>query len=203
MIGIINYQMGNLTSVLNAFQAIGAEARILNSPTDLDGCEKVVLPGVGAFAQAMANLGNKGWLDPLRRMVIEQGRPFLGICLGMQLLAETGDEFGPHPGLGWLPGRVVKLIPSNPALRVPHIGWNDVSYPHPSPFYCGIPERTDFYFVHSFQFLPTQPAHVSGLADYGGPVTASVTKDNLFAVQFHPEKSGRAGLRLLGNFANV
>jgi glutamine amidotransferase len=203
MIGIIDYGMGNLTSVFNALQSIGQTASIITHPGELKGCNKLILPGVGAFGKAMKNLEEGGWLEELNKEVVELQKPLLGICLGMQLVADSSEEFGKHQGLGWIAGDVVLMDPPDDSLRIPQIGWNNVAYPRESKLYHGIDENTDFYFVHSFHFQAADPAVVNGVCDYGMQVVASVEKDNIFAVQFHPEKSGPAGLTLLKNFSEI
>lgn len=199
-VGIIDYGMGNLSSVRNALEHIGFLCRILHEPADIAGCTHLILPGVGAFGEAMENLRNHGWIDRLKDEVIDRQIPTLGICLGLQLFARSSMEFGSHTGLGFLEGEVVKIQPQDPSLRVPHIGWNNVSRKRDSHLFAGIPDDTDFYFVHSYCYVEPEPSSITGTCDYGGPVTASVEQGNVFAVQFHPEKSGRGGLRLLQNF---
>jgi imidazole glycerol-phosphate synthase subunit HisH len=199
-IGIVDYGMGNLTSVLNAFVALGADAAILRKPEEADGADRLVLPGVGAFGDGMANLKRAGWIDVLEREVRGRGKPFLGICLGMQLLATEGTEHGVHGGLNWIPGRVERLEPGDASLRVPHIGWNDVRFEKKDGLYAGLGDSGVFYFVHSFALKPNDPSAISGLCAYGVEFAASVEVGNIAATQFHPEKSQKAGLRVLRNF---
>ncbi len=202
-IAVVDYGAGNLRSVAKALARSGLDARITNDPSDLRRADGVVLPGVGAFADAARSLAEKG-LDDAVRDSIESGRPYLGICLGLQLLFEESDEHGRTPGLGCLPGRVTRLPDRDAAggsLRVPHIGWNQVSFAGHHPVLAGLPATDCFYFVHAYYAVPAREADVVGSVDYGGGFAAAVARDNLFAVQFHPEKSQAAGKRLLDSFA--
>jgi glutamine amidotransferase len=202
MIAIINYGMGNLRSVSNALNAVGAAARVAVRPEELAAADRIVLPGVGAFGVAMDNLRVRGWVEALHREVIERGKPFLGICLGLQLLASRGTEHGVHAGLDWVPGQVTRLPGGGDDVRVPHIGWNDVRFLRPGTGLSeGLDETETFYFVHSYAFHPDHPAAAKGLCDHGVTFAACVEKDNLWATQFHPEKSQRPGLQILRNFA--
>jgi glutamine amidotransferase len=199
-VGIIHYGMGNLGSVFNALKAVGADVRVLQQPRELAEVTHVILPGVGAFGDGMRNLKEGGWIPAMDREVREKGRPFLGICLGMQLLAARGTEHGDHEGLGWIPGSVLRLPDEGGTLRVPHIGWNDVQAAHaegiyPSGFTSGV-----FYFVHSFHLVPEDPSVVDGRCPYGPPFAASISRENIWAVQYHPEKSQREGLNVLRSF---
>lgn len=200
MIVVVDYGMGNVRSVLNALEALGASAALASSGSALDDAERIVLPGVGAFREAMDRLDERGLVEPLQRNVVERKKPFLGVCLGMQLLAEVSFEHGEHRGLGWIPGEVRRIEPSDAALRVPHIGWNDVARRGTSRL---LPASAAFYFVHAFQLLPRDPEVVTGTCDYGGPITAAVEHGNIFGTQFHPEKSQQAGLKLLKAFLEV
>ena len=198
---IIDYGMGNLQSVANAFEAIGHEARIVRRPGGLDDAGGIVLPGVGAFGEGMKNLRQAGWDEGLTRAVREQGKPFLGLCLGMQLIATTGTEHGTHEGLNWISGVVVRIPPGDPAIRVPHIGWNDVRVARDTGLYAGLePARCCFYFVHAFVLRPERPDVVSGTCEYGIRFAASIEHENVWATQYHPEKSQKAGLTVLKNF---
>lgn len=199
---IINYGLGNLRSVANALQAVGHEAIIATEPSMLDAADKLILPGVGAFADGMRGLREGGWIERLERDVRSGGKPLLGLCLGMQLLATTGSEHGTHEGLGWIRGTVDRL-PVSPGLRVPHIGWNDVRFTRPSALYDSAAESAAFYFVHSYVLLPEDPAVVTGVTAYGGDFVASVELDNIHATQFHPEKSQNAGLAVLKRFMEL
>lgn len=202
MIAIIDYGMGNLRSVFNAFQALGVPAGIVDGPAGLREATGVVLPGVGAFGDGMRNLGERGFIEELEKQVVAGGKPFLGLCLGLQLLGTKGTEHGDHAGLGWIPGVVDRLsVPD--ALRVPHMGWNDVRFVQPDPLFSELGETAAFYFVHSFALVPDDPAVISGVCDYGVEFVASVRRDNICATQFHPEKSHKAGLVLLRNWAGT
>jgi glutamine amidotransferase len=197
---IIDYSMGNLRSVANAFDAVGARARISHHPRDLDGASGIVLPGVGAFGDGIRNLREQGWVGALERNVRELRKPFLGLCLGMQLLAARGTEHGDHDGLGYIPGTVTRMN-RNGATRIPHIGWNEVQITKNDGLYEGLGETQHFYFVHSFVLDPEDRGAISGVADHGGSFVASVEVENVSGTQFHPEKSQKAGLTVLGNFA--
>ena len=199
MIGIVDYGMGNIQSVRNAFVRLGSSVRIVTSGREIAECRGLVLPGVGAFHMAMQNLSQMG-LIPSIQQVVAQGTPLLGICLGLQLLAESSEEHGQHEGLGLIPGRV-RRIPVSPGHRLPHIGWNTVSLrPRTDDvLFAGIKNESAYYFVHSFM-LDCEARYVTAVTDHGGPVTAAVQSGSIFAVQFHPEKSQTNGLRLLKNF---
>jgi len=203
LVGIIDYRMGNLTSVRNALSALKIPCRILSVPDQLSSCSHYILPGVGAFSEAMNALKSEGWIEPLQRYVLQKERPILGICLGMQLLATTSQEFGIHQGLNWIPGKVSRIQPDVPSLHIPHVGWNDVQQKNEGKLYEGIPNNSDFYFVHSYHLVPRNPLNITGTTDYGMEVTASMESDRIFAVQFHPEKGGPIGLRLLKNFSEI
>ena len=201
MIAIIDYGMGNLRSVQKAFEQLGHQATITRDPGEVSAATRVVLPGVGAFADAIAAIHAQGLADPIRSY-IASGRPFLGICLGLQLLFEVGNEDGRHEGLGVLAGECRRFnLPQG--YKVPHMGWNGIEIVRPSPLYRDIEPGTHVYFVHSYFAEPSDPAVVATTTDYGGPFTSSVWRDNLFATQFHPEKSQAAGLRMLKNFAEL
>ena len=201
MINIIDFRMGNLRSVEKAFQFLGFEARISQDPADVLPASHLVLPGDGAFGRSMENIRKLGFAGPIREF-IASGRPFLGICVGFQLLFEVSEEMGTHQGLGLFPGRVAKFPPGR---KIPHMGWNQVSWRRSSPLAEGIPDGSWFYFVHSYYALASRPEDVLGLTDYGMDFASVVSRDpaNIFAVQFHPEKSQEAGLRLLKNFAEL
>lgn len=198
-IAIVDYGMGNLLSVFHAFEIVGADAVVTREPDVILAADRVVLPGVGAFADCMANLRRFGLIEVLNA-VRQRGRPVLGICLGMQAMAAWSEEGGRHEGLGWFDAGVVRLAPSDAALRVPHVGWNDVWWRPGSPFFAGLPDHADFYFVHSYAMRCAVPDNVEAECDYGGAFTAAVRRENVFATQFHPEKSQDYGLQLLANF---
>jgi glutamine amidotransferase len=199
VIAIIDYGRGNLRSVEKACEHVGMPARVTDKPADLASADGVIMPGVGAFGDAMDALAAGGMREALTEAV-RGGTPYLGICLGLQLLADSGEEGGEREGLGLVHGRCVRL-PST--MKVPHMGWNQVRYPRPSRLFDGVAEGTDFYFVHSYRFDPADAWIVCGTVDYGGEVPCAIARDNLFAVQFHPEKSGAVGLKVLENFARI
>lgn len=199
MIAIIDYQMGNLRSVQKGFERVGHQAEITSDPAEIAQASKLVLPGVGAFADAIAELKRREMVGPIRE-AIEGGKPFLGICLGLQLLFERSYEDGDHQGMGVLKGEVRRFkVPRE--FKVPHMGWNQVHYRNRPPIFDGIDDQTHFYFVHSYHVVPDDQAIVAGEAEYPDPFCAMVWRDNLFATQFHPEKSQTAGLQMLKNFA--
>jgi len=207
---IIDYGSGNLHSALKAFERAARESqaqddiRVTSDPDVVRAAERVVLPGVGAFADCRRGLmAIEGLYAALQEAVIDRSRPFLGICVGMQLMGARGLEHGETPGLGWIPGDVAAIEPADPSLKIPHMGWNTLTLSREHPLFAGVPtgERgLHAYFVHSFQLTPASPDHVLATTDYGAPLTAAVARDNLVGVQFHPEKSQRLGLALIGNF---
>jgi len=193
MIVIIDYQMGNLASVQRAFQRAGHEAVITSDPDRVAAADKVVLPGVGAFQDAMEELRRHGLVQPVRD-AIAAGRPFLGICLGLQMLFDVSFEDGEHAGLGILPGKVVRFdLPSG--YKIPHMGWNQLGIRRPTPVLEGIDDGSYFYFVHSYYVVPDDPAVVVVETDYARPFCSMIWHENLYATQFHPEKSQANGLR--------
>ncbi len=200
-IAVVDYGMGNLFSVRNALTFLGAEVRIVSSPGDLAGADAVILPGVGAFGEAMDNLTRRGFVRPLTDAVVADGMPFLGICLGMQLLARQSPEMGDHKGLGWLNAEV-EMIRMAPGIRIPHVSWNRLAIRQDSRIFERIKFSDTFYFDHSFQFTAFSEG-VIAYTDYHGIVPSVVERDNIFATQFHPEKSQRSGLILLRNFLNI
>ena len=200
-VAIVDYGMGNLRSVQKAFERLGHAAEVTRDADRIGEAPAVVLPGVGAFGACMTNLTTLGLVEPVRH-AIARGRPFLGICLGMQLLFDESEEFGPVGGLGVLRGRVVRFPPS-PELKVPHMGWNAVRIARRAPALGGIEDGDYVYFVHSYYPVPADPAVVATTTGYGVEFASSVARDNLFACQFHPEKSQRVGLRILENFVGV
>lgn len=197
LVGVVDYGMGNLTSVCNAFESLNVRAEVLATPQQLSQASHIILPGVGAFGDAMKNLNERGWTDALNRFVKDEGRPFLGICLGLQLLATTGTEHGNHQGLNWIAGKVVRFEISGP---VPHVGWNDVVPSRQHGCMSGFDKPGVFYFVHSYFLQPEDESVVDGWCEYEQRFAASVCQDNIWAVQFHPEKSQKHGLQVLKNF---
>jgi glutamine amidotransferase len=201
MIKIIDYGMGNLRSVQKAFQSLGSDAQVISTPQDVDKAEKLVLPGVGAFRDAIHELRRHELIEPIKAH-IAAGKPFLGICLGLQLLFDVSYEDGEWEGLGVIPGKVVRFA-DRPGLKIPHMGWNQLERTGDSPLWDGIPVDSYFYFVHSYYVVPAEDAVIAARTNYGEPFTSVVSRGNLFATQFHPEKSQRVGLRLLGSFAEL
>ncbi|MDA8227147.1 MAG: imidazole glycerol phosphate synthase subunit HisH [Desulfitobacterium hafniense] len=196
MIGIVDYGRGNLRSVEKGVAKAGFQAKILLNPRELKDVQGVILPGVGAFADAMKALNSGGWTEPLIEFA-NSGRPFLGICLGMQVLFEIGEEHGTHRGLGLIPGRVVKFPPGR---KVPHMGWNNVHWQQESYLVKGIPDNSYFYFVHSYYAVPESDQVIIGASDYVVSFPALVGRENVWGAQFHPEKSSPWGLTILENF---
>lgn len=201
MLAIVDYDAGNIKSVEKALQYLGQDVKITDSPEEILAADKVILPGVGAFGDAMANLKQRG-LDTVLRQVAERGIPFLGICLGLQLLFERSDESPGVEGLGILPGEILR-IPAEEGLKIPHIGWNSLHLEHGGRLFAGIEEQAYVYFVHSYYLKAEEENCVKASTEYGVHIHASVEKDNVFACQFHPEKSGDVGLQILRNFVNI
>jgi len=201
MIAIVDYGMGNLLSVEKAFLHLGHEVKVTDDPALIADSDKLVLPGVGAFGACMDNLRAAGMVEPIKQHV-DSGRPFLGICLGLQVLFERSHEMGEHEGLGILPGEVVRFAPQ-PGLRIPHMGWNEIALRRPAPLLADVPDGTRMYFVHSYFPVPANEADVAITTEHGQPFCSAVWRDNLFATQFHPEKSGQVGLRILDSFAKL
>ncbi len=199
---IIDYGMGNVGSVRNALEALGAKVKISSTREDIEGATHLVLPGVGSFTEGMKNLEKSGAIQPLTEAVIRDKKPILGLCLGMQMLAETGQEGGTTKGLGWVKGVVKRLDVDEARFHVPHIGWNDVEAKSTSVLLAGI-KRTIFYFVHSYCFFAASDTVVAGTTEYGEKFATVVEQGNIFGVQFHPEKSQEDGLSLLKNFLRV
>jgi imidazole glycerol-phosphate synthase subunit HisH len=204
---VIDYGSGNLRSAAKAFERAaresGADGRVLvtNHADSLRGASRIVLPGVGAFADCRRGLAAvPGMEDALRQLVVQQGIPFLGICVGMQLLAERGREFEVVDGLDWIKGEVVPLAPKDATLKIPHMGWNELKFHRKHPVLDGIENGAHAYFVHSYGFTPTDPGDLIAEVDYGGPISAVIGRDNILGVQFHPEKSQVTGLKLIANF---
>ena len=201
MIAIIDYDAGNLRSVEKALDALGEQPVISRDEKTILSADRVILPGVGSFGDAMGKLRQYGLVDVIHR-VTDQGTPFLGICLGLQLLFESSDETPGVEGLGILKGKIVKIPPA-PGLKIPHMGWNSLHLQNDGRLFKGIPEETYVYFVHSYYLQAKEPEIVKATAQYGVTIHASVEKDNIFACQFHPEKSSRYGLKILENFAKL
>lgn len=202
MIAIVDYGMGNVRSLSNAFEYLGEDVFVTDDAQIIDDADRIVLPGVGAFGDAMKAMHQRGVIAPLNRQVHEFRKPVLGICLGMQLVAKESVEHGHHQGLGWVDARIERLTPAAP-LKVPHVGWNSLDFPHQDWLFEGIRQKeANFYFVHSFHMLCTNPQDCLATSNYGGDVTAVVRHDNIVAMQFHPEKSQDNGLRLLQNWVN-
>lgn len=199
-IGIVDYGMGNLLSVRNALTTVGASVRVASRGEELGDVSGIVLPGVGAFGKGMDGLRERGFVDALEREVRERKKPLLGICLGLQLLAMRGTELGDHQGLRWLDGSVVR-IDGGADLRVPHVGWNDVR--GRGALFANLPAEASYYFVHSFHLQLASPSVVTGTTTYGSELVAAVEHENVYAVQFHPEKSHKHGLELLKNFVGI
>jgi imidazole glycerol-phosphate synthase subunit HisH len=198
MIAIIDYGMGNLRSVSKAFEAVGHQTVVTREKATIKDASHVVLPGVGAFGDCMANLERFDLVEPIRS-TIQSGKPFLGICLGLQLLFTESQEFGVHKGLGIVSGKVRKFA-LDPALKVPHMGWNQVNLQRPCPLFGDIEDGSNWYFVHSYFVDPTDRTVAATTTTYGIPFVSSIWKDNIVACQFHPEKSQSVGLRLIKNF---
>ena len=201
MVAIIDYDAGNVKSVEKAVTALGKQAILTGKPDEILSAEHVILPGVGAFGDAMKKLNQYGLVDTIRK-VIEKKTPFLGICLGLQLLFESSEESPGVDGLGILPGKIVR-IPEKDDLKIPHIGWNSLSYPNQGRLFQGVPEQSYVYFVHSYYLQADEPEIVKAVTEYGTIIHASVEKDNIFACQFHPEKSSEVGMTILKNFLDV
>ena len=199
IVAIVNCGFGNIGSVRRTLEELGATPRVAASPEQLEGADRLILPGVGAFSEAFVSLHNGGWVTALRERVAA-GTPLLGICLGMQLLADASDENGLTTGLGFIAGHVRRLDALGCRNRIPHVGWNEVRAATGSRLLQGIPQDTDFYFVHSFAFDAVDPSVVTATTEYGVPLTAVVECGVVAGTQFHPEKSSRAGRQVLRNF---
>lgn len=199
MIALIDYGMGNLGSVAKALARVGCEPQITSDPAVVAEAERVVLPGVGAFDDCMRNLVARG-LDAAVKDAVAAGKPFLGICLGLQMLFDSSEEGGEMPGLGLLPGQVVRF---RHALKIPQIGWNQINLRAPAPQLAGVPEGAWVYFVHSYYVVPDDPAVIATTTDYGHEFCSAIRTGNVFATQFHPEKSQAVGLQILQNFVEM
>jgi glutamine amidotransferase len=200
MILIIDYGLGNLFSVLGAVEKLGYKGLISSKIEDMRKADKLILPGVGAFADGMKNLDKLGLIEPLTKLVVEEKKPILGICLGSQLMANESFEFGHHKGLGWIDASVVKLEPEDKSLRVPHVGWDDLLQVKQSILFEGIPKDALFYYTHSYYVKCNRQEDILGLCNYGIEFTAAFQKANIYGTQFHPEKSQLHGLNMLKNF---
>ena len=195
MIGILHYGMGNITSVKNSLELLGIPTKLVYTPRELAGVSHIILPGVGAFSEGMKNLRALGFVPALEQEVRQRHKPFLGICLGMQLLADVGFEGGETAGLGFIPGAVRRIATTD--VRIPHVGWNNITVSHANSL---LTEDVDFYFVHSYIFEPRDPSTVLATVEYGDTFVAAVGQGNVYGVQFHPEKSQQSGLSVLKNF---
>jgi len=202
MLSIVDYGMGNIRSVMNAFELLGEKLEITDDPKKLSQSEAIILPGVGAFSDGMMNLKKKGLIEVLQKEIIEKEKPYLGICLGLEFLATKSFEGGEHEGLGWIDGEVIKINPSETSLKVPHMGWEDTQILKKDGLFKEI-ENPTFYYLHSYFFKidDKEKDVITSICDYGGvPITATIQKNNIYAVQFHPEKSQTTGIKLLKNF---
>ncbi|MCZ8332727.1 MAG: imidazole glycerol phosphate synthase subunit HisH [Rhodobacteraceae bacterium] len=202
---LVDYDSGNLHSAEKAFQRMaqevdGGDILVSSRPEDVARADRIVLPGDGAFPACRRALGSFGGLFEAISDGVAQGKPFLGICVGMQMLATWGREYEDTPGFDWIGGEVQRITPADPALKVPHMGWNDLILDRPHPVLAGISTGDHAYFVHSYQFRVADPAHLLAHVDYGGAITAIIGRDTILGTQFHPEKSQAIGLRLIGNF---
>lgn len=204
MITIVDYGLGNVQAIANIYERLNIPARRASSADDLAGAERLILPGVGAFDWAMSRLEHSGMRPTLEELVLRKQKPVLGICVGMQMLADTSEE-GALRGLGWIPGRVRKFeeIRANRRTCLPHMGWNDVTPARSDGLFRGLEAAARFYFLHSYYYVPEDPAHVLAETDYDGRYASGVQAGNVFGVQFHPEKSHAWGIRLLRNFAEI
>jgi len=201
MVVVVDYGMGNLRSVQKGFEKVGARAVISRDPERVRTAERLVLPGVGAFPECMRNLARYDLVEPILEF-LRSGRPFLGICLGLQLLFDESEEFGTHEGLKVIHGKV-RAFERNMGLKIPHMGWNRVFFCKQTPLFRGIEDGSFFYFVHSFYVIPDNVSEIASETEYGIRFTCAVSRDNVFAVQFHPEKSQAIGLRVLENLAGL
>lgn len=199
MIAIIDYGMGNLRSVQKGFERVGCEAVITRDPKAIADAHKIVLPGVGAFRDCMQNLEQLGLIEPVLRG-IQSGKPFLGICLGLQILFTESEEFGTSRGLDIIKGRVVRFRINDPGLKIPHMGWNSISIKRRAPIFSDTPDGSYVYFVHSYHVVPDDPNVIATITDYGMEFVSSIWKENIIGVQFHPEKSQAIGLSILKRF---
>lgn len=208
MIAVIDYGMGNLRSVQKSLEFVGAKVIVTHDPHLILNADSVVLPGVGAFKDCMANLNKLNLIDPIRKF-IDSGKPFLGICLGLQVLFEESEEYGPVAGLGILPGKVVKFIDGSsgerkgPQMKIPHMGWNQIEIKKNAPLFEGLGDSPYFYFVHSYYVVPGDPEMIATVTHYGIEFVSGIQHKNIYAFQFHPEKSQTVGLSILERFSNL
>lgn len=204
MIAIVDYQSGNLAAIGNIYKQLKIPHVITRDRDTMNDADKYVLPGVGHFGQAMSVIRHSGLFDTLSENVLAKGKPLLGICVGMQLLADASDESS-EPGLGWIPGRVRKIQPNSQATRLPHMGWNSISLRQDaSGLFDGVDVQQGFYFLHNYHFVPQSPAHILATTNYGDALTCGVSNGkNIFGLQFHPEKSHRNGVTVFRNFARI
>lgn len=206
-IAVVDYGAGNIRSAVRAFEhvagqvGIAAKVEVVTTPEAILAADRIVLPGDGAFADCIGALRSHTAMEAaLEEAVRKRGRPFFGICVGMQLLATRGLEYGEHAGLGWIAGDVERIRPSDPRLKVPHMGWNELRLNRPHPVTAGLPAGAHAYFIHSYHLVPKAHDAVLAEADHGGPIVAVVAQDNVFGTQFHPEKSQATGLKMIANF---
>ena len=201
MIAIVDYGFGNVRSLFNALDFLGADVKITREPKDFDAADRIVLPGVGAFGDAIAAIRKLGLENPLTQHALETRKPFFGICLGMQLLAKSSSEHGLHAGLGWIDAVVDRIHPIDPDIKIPQVGWNTLEFKGAEWLFSGLPnEQNDMYFVHSYHLICSNSRDLAATTNHGGPITAVINRDNITATQFHPEKSQDNGLRILQNW---
>lgn len=201
-VSIIDYGMGNIFSVKRAFEKCNADVYIAYEPDKLHNASHIVLPGVGAFNDGMKNLRAGGWINALDEIVLKKKIPLLGICLGMQLLSDIGYEMGETEGLGYIKGKVIPIVPKNNE-RIPHVGWNDIKLVNDSEITRDISDKTDFYFVHSYHFMADNEEDIVANTDYAGGFVSIISKENIYGTQFHPEKSQKAGFKIIKNFLSL
>ena len=200
MILVIDYGMSNLGSIRRALEECGGDVLVSDDPSDLKNAERIILPGVGSYVDGMSNLKQRGWISELNREVLENKIPLLGICLGMQLLSTKGYEHGETDGLNYISGEVIKLAPTDLNERIPHVGWNEVYKKRDNSLFENLNDGSDFYFVHSYHFRPDKTDCILAITPYCGEFVSAVNKENIYGVQFHPEKSIPVGFQLLKNF---
>ncbi len=201
MICILDYGSGNVGSVLNVLKFMGYEVKVSNSKSDIESSSHIILPGVGAFKASMEKISNNIPIDILEKEILNNGKPFLGICVGMQVLADFGNEGGESKGLGWIPGNVKKIDSNN--LTLPHMGWNNIEITKDTQLFNNFKNIADFYFVHSYAFFEEVSENVLAKVEYGSEINAIINKDNIYGFQFHPEKSQKAGQLILKNFLSI